>query len=554
MSLEGSGLILAVPELAVGGLVAGALLSGAALVALAGRGVVACGNAVREALERRAKQQQEILAMCRAYEKNIRDAAAASVRREDLSAQRVSSLLSEIRARRLPGVSVPTLAKPLEDEGLLTKVPNLTLADINVLRGQAEELRKAVETLQNEIDALRDGAWGVLVSQEEATQLRAETQALLEQLRMIDDSLRGTPAAGEEIPYSLAGVQGTLDALRREVIRLHREAVQRRERREEAIAVLEQAAKCLGGQDLAGIPDRAGLEVAFQCLETAQQALDRGDYEAAQAGGEAVLSLLQNLAGLPDRVRQANLEFALEKLDAFVAELGLPADSAEAALLENTRQALSCNDYDRAWEQLGALEQELVSLVKARAQAVQEQQKQWLAQTSAEVLAGMGYAAISIQNVGDEILVEAHQADGPAFYVKIDPAGLMHYRAEGHEGLKCQEQARSFFEGLRERGVLVESRTDLSILSAARLLREALVRSGYDTVKEQLTEGGIILTACKGERAEAVRLDYDGRTTPISFGGGTELQGRLIWQEKERQRLQAQWLQQLRNRTRRLRG
>ena len=523
MSNRGAGAYESVPAAAVdatlplalaavpAALAVGVVFVGGVALVQAGKGLLACGRRVDDAIRAHAAKQEAIFQRCKEYERCLVEGARESVALSG-QAQRRGGLLQRIAARHSVA-NRPVAAPPPIDAGpdvLVGERPALELYHPygpDALTEETEQLARQADRLQQRLDSLRSEQWQGLV----------DTGGLAEELAAIRKDLEGAATAPEASLYDLGR---RLQVLEAEIGFRMNEGWNRQKERQEAANALKRAAdrlsKCAG--ELAE-PEWAGpLAVGEEVLAQADALFARGDLAGAREMAQAAEEYVDQLRTGRDRVRRSNLEVAIAALKEYVDRFQFaPDDPAPGELRQQIAAAedhLRHDALQQCWQTLQRAQKaadDLAVEVERRSRAAYRKAALELAR---QTLEEMGYSAEAprVRESG-AVWFRATHPDGTAFVVEITEWGILRYKTEGFDDLRCHEVAARFFQGLRNKGMAVNLQSEFNMLAAARQAREALLRQGYTLVEERGDEEGrfIELTAYrKGEQPRQVTVGADG--------------------------------------------
>lgn len=502
-------------------LVAGAAFVGGYVVVQAGRGLVFCGRQVEEAIGRHAARQDAIYRQCAEYERRL---VQRAVRAQAEQQHELQELLQRLAARPVAaGLPVPAALEPLPPlvvpDALAVAPPRPEAQKPYTpatLREQARELSAGLDRAQASLAALRSEEWQGLVN---VNGLEQELQALSQEL---------TPAG--DIPQSsLYVLRRRLDALMAEMGYRSQEGRAKHRERQQTAAALNRAAlrlkKCAASLDPSW---GEALTVGQEILTTADAFFVQGNLSSAREMALAAEGYLQQLEQDGMQLRRNNLSVAIGALKDYVDGYHFSdGDEAPLALkmhIAEAEQALAAGNLDESWRAVQAAQaqaQPLAREVERRTRGAYRAASYELARSTIEE---MGYRPEPMVTLPDGTAVlTAARDDGAGFEVEITHDGLLRFKAEGFGNLDCHGEGVRFFGLLREKGMNVELRSQLSLPAAAERMREALLRQGYTLVEERADPNGqyLELTASwSGEggqiRSEVFRLNADGERV----GGG----------------------------------
>lgn len=524
MSTTGGGEIILLPATAVG-FVAGAALVAAAGVVIAGgviayqvgRGVVACGRKVSEAIQEHAARQRAINAACAQYEARVlRAARGGTAIPATAGAERRMQLLARMNARRelaRQPAPEPPLPPLLPDPGLQPDpMPSVRLAHHATLDLDADQVAAELERIATMLTELEDPRWLGLVTVGDLRDRLAELKHEVERNR--------GATAGESIRL-LYDLQQEVHALRAEIAYRAAESRAKHEQRQRAAESLAQAAEHLHvkAQALSAEPGmESALAVAYDLLTEADQLLIQGEPVAAHYLAETALSYVDELSLSLDALRRSNAEVAITALRDYVSGFKFPPEDptpiALNRLIAEAEAQLQAGEFEACWMTLKTAQAEADQVAAQVEQKLQTAQRDVAIKMAQETFKEMGYTTgpVSIRPDGDAEFT-AKRDDGAHFRVWVTPDGLLQYKAENFGTAECQTETARFFERVKEKGMIINVQSEFNLAAALARLREVMLRQGYTMVREEVASDGkgrvLTGTMASGESVR-YRVNYEG--------------------------------------------
>lgn len=520
MSTFGGGELILIPLAALGvaGVAAvaaaGAVVyAGGVVLVQAGKGLIACGRAVDDAVRCHAAQQRAIYAQCEAYEHMMleRAAHAAHDALARQAAERAAAAASRFRA-------APPALPPLPDYWLAEPAP--TPPETTTRLYTARDLRQWRSSLEQELlqtqaalAALGRAEWAGWVAP-------APMQTRLQ-------AIRGALAAQGESQAAISEAQNDLRLLRYELARLTATLQERAAQRTEAWQAITAGLTAYRTRiaEMAPHPEMvAAAGVAEDLLTRAEARFQAADLAGATQLARVAEQYLGQLSGSLAAARTSNFAVAIAALRRHVADYQFaghdPAPKATLELIEEAEQALAGHDFTAAWQALHKAQDAVQRLDQEVVRRTHSRQQQSVLDMAAEVLRDMAYrpeAPLPLPDRSYQLV--AKRQDGAAFHVVVSPHGLLRFKTEDFEGRQCEAETAEFFRRLRARGLQVEIHSQPALETAAARVREAILRSGATSIEQQVdpTGKGIELTAIfpTARQTPPTRhhIDYSGRVT-----------------------------------------
>lgn len=519
MSTTGGGEVVVLPHAALGTAAGVALLAtGGVAVYQTGKGIVACGRKIHEAIEAHAARQRAINQLCARYEEQVQQSARqASSLAETAGAQKRATLLQRFQhydelARAPEPEPIPA---PPPDVGLEEEPPPMQVTTHADLDRTADHLFDEIEALDDMLDALDGEAWAGLV---DVADMRDRVEALRQ---AIAENRRAT----ESPDRLLRDLRQECHVLRAEISYRAAEGRARHARRRQTAELMGRAATRLAEKTraLAEEPDLVTmLRVAETSLTHADEAFNAGNLAAAEEHARLALDYVEHLVPDPDTVRRSNLEVAIKGLREFVAGFDFPPNDPAPVpletLIERAESRLAAGRFDECWTTITAAQEEAERLADLVTNRLETYQRDGAIALARDALADMDYTIgeVSVDSAGVAEF-RAERADGAYFRIRVTPDGLLRYKAEHFGTAECKAETKRFFETLEARGMMINTQSEFNLAAAAERMREILLRQGFDLVEEETAPDGKtrIITAQK-HGGETVRRAIDHDSAPLT--------------------------------------
>ena len=220
MSQIGAGGIILLPALAMGAVAGIAILAAAATVLVgggvvvtqAGKGVVACGRYIDEAIQQHAAQQRAINQLCNQYEQQLQQAAdTARSLSQTKGAKKRAELLSRIQTHnQIINEPEPQVPIPLQGDIAFQEetAPPISIQVQSDLDTQVEKLMEEISNVESVRDHLLEKQWaGLLKVDDLSDQLSLLRQAAEENQRAsVNDDIKLT----RDLRYELDTIKAEL--------------------------------------------------------------------------------------------------------------------------------------------------------------------------------------------------------------------------------------------------------------------------------------------------------------------------------------------------------
>lgn len=557
MSQIGAGGIILLPALAMGAVAGIAILAAAATVLVgggvvvtqAGKGVVACGRYIDEAIQQHAAQQRAINQLCNQYEQQLQQAAdTARSLSQTKGAKKRAELLSRIQTHnQIINEPEPQVPIPLQGDIAFQEetAPPISIQVQSDLDTQVEKLMEEISNVESVRDHLLEKQWaGLLKVDDLSDQLSLLRQAAEENQRAsVNDDIKLT----RDLRYELDTIKAELayraaegrakNKLRLEVIN----------QLSGAALLLEEKAKLI--QSNPGL--QPAIDLAENMLDDADEFFQNGDLVGAKETSLITKNYLQKMTPRVEDHRHSNLAVAIKALEDYVEGFGFPPDDSTPSVLKRliakAKKYLDENKFDHCKNALVSAQEEADQLAVHVAQGLKKAQQDGAINLAIETLSDMGYSTEMMAPSKDGASVfKATRADGAYFFVWVTSDGLMQYKAENFGTDECQIETKEFLERLSQKNMVVNTQSEFNLTATRDRLMEILLRQGFDLVQDEpMHDGnGRVITATKSGKQLHLDVGHDSSSLEESTGEGQgdEIdsleRARVVQQQSQRQHIQ----------------
>jgi hypothetical protein len=563
MSTAGGGEIILLPAAALVGVVGLAVIAAAAVTVVggvvvytAGKGAVACGRKIHEAVQEHLARQQAVNKACEHYEQEFmrraREAKPQAGLNKDIERiqRRVREFQEQQRQAEKAAPVLPSITlKP--DPILETSTPteSFKIVDNSDLESERKDFTQRADQLTRLFEEYTSFVKAKLVHIDDLQARLADLQHEMSRNVQIDGPMKETRTvydlnvALDDLYAELAYRQGNMQEQQGKKARAAKKLLK-------AGDMLQKKALELQAQPgLSG-----GLAFVEELLETGQQSFDDQDWEGASESAEIALRYLKSIRNVtPDIQRRENLEVAIQNLREYLDKYEFPPEDPGAqplrSLIDQMDAALQAGQYDEVTMLLKSAQDEAKNVSEIVIQQLHTATQNIMARQIRETLGKMKYVVDEPQISDGVVHFQARRSDGAYFLFWISPEGMLQYKAEGFKTSECKTETRRLFELLAEQNALVNQRSEESMKATVERVMEIMLRQGYTSIESEQTPNGVTLTG-KGRDGKDVssQVDYGGQLHSSQTAKNQSIQDAVKKQnEREEFERQAQKKKQLEN-------
>ena len=526
MSIKGGGGVVLLPLVAGVVLAAGLLVAAGAVVYQLGKGILACGQWMVNAIQHHLKKHQENFERVKAVEEEFQ--RKTSPKREKTSSRKpiLSSRIGamrQIRESMDQSASTDDLSNahtlPEPPDSVLpvlrdyTERPQETMANNDLVTKPLEELHKYTEALQTRLEELNKNWIGLV----DAGDLRREFERLRDDL----NHWRSENPPSDSALFDLRLGLNDLGERLRHRMEQGRDRIKDQQRVSDKMQEVWSAFDQLDGSTVDPF-FMSRLTGALEEMESSFQSADLSATESAAETARLWIGKIKDPSLSTTDNRRENLLAGISGDQEFLNKLELDQEGVPDNLralagqfqqgLQAARTHLDENDFVNCLKQLEALNKQKQPLAEAVILHNQDVQQKGLVAQIGDVLTDLGYEINNATVVNGNHRIEAEKKDESAMWVTIDAQARLEFKIDVnnesglYDNLRCKEETARFVEKLREKNIIGNFKKGQSLARTAEELARAMTTRGLSVRVEKNPQGGLRLI---GLRDSQIKEQHD---------------------------------------------